>query len=156
MNNYCIHLKRRKNKPFCKLKNEEIPFSCCQECSNKEYKKAQSLKKIATKKSKMHNKSKKLTKLERNRYSVFSDNIESCYLCGSTHNLTWHEVYAGRNRQNSMKFGFCLRLCLNCHSEEQENSQFNAYWYKQGQLYWEEKIGSREEFIKTFKRNYLD
>lgn len=60
MNSYCIYLKKRKNKPFCKFINKEIPFSCCQECDNKEYKKlfsdikqnAQSLEKIAIKKNK--------------------------------------------------------------------------------------------------------
>jgi uncharacterized phage-associated protein len=68
----------------------------------------------------------------------------------------WHEIYSGKNRQNSMKNGLCLRLCLNCHSKEQEDSQFNDYWRKQGQLYWEENTGSREEFIKVFRRNYLE
>ena len=29
MNNYCIHLKKRKNKPFCKLLNKEITLSEC-------------------------------------------------------------------------------------------------------------------------------
>ena len=38
MNNYCIHLKKRKNKPYCNLLNKEIPFSLCRECDNKEYK----------------------------------------------------------------------------------------------------------------------
>lgn len=163
MNSYCIYLKNKKNKPFCKFINKEIPFSCCQECDNKEYKKlfsdikqnAQSLEKISIKKTKMHNKSKKLTKLEKNRYSIFSNDIERCYLCGSTYKLTWHEIFAGRNRQNSMKYGLCLRLCINCHSREQENSQFNDYWHRQGQLYWEKNIGSREEFINVFKKNYL-
>jgi hypothetical protein len=88
--------------------------------------------------------------------SVFSNDTERCYLCGSTYKLTWHEIYSGKNRQNSMKNGLCLRLCLNCHSKEQEDSQFNDYWRKQGQLYWEENTGSREEFIKVFRRNYLE
>lgn len=207
MNNYCTNLKKRKNKPYCKLLNKEIKLSTCRECDNKEYKKisadlcrktqcsaeikrkkstsdkkstatsglqsglqsgqqksnnnqirknAQSLKKKQQKPVKMQRKSNKLTNLERNRYSVFSDNIERCYLCGNTYKLTWHEIYAGRNRQNSMKNGLCLRLCLNCHSKEQENSQFNDYWHKQGQLYWEEFIGTREEFIRVFRRNYLE
>lgn len=173
MNNYCINLKKRKNKPYCKLLNKEITFSLCRECDNKEYKKstsnkksptisgqmrknAQSLTKEQQKKIKMHKKTKKLTKLEKNRYSVFSYDTERCYLCGSTYKLTWHEIYAGKNRQNSMRYGLCLRLCLNCHSKEQEDSQFNDYWHKQGQLYWEKNIGSREEFIKVFRRNYLE
>ena len=174
---YCKYLKKRKNKPYCKLLKKEITFSLCKECDNKEYKKstsikkspvasglsnnsqtrknAQSLGKSTLKKTKMHNKSNKLTKLERNRYSVFSNDTKKCYLCGSKYKLTWHEIYSGRNRQNSMKYGLCLRMCLNCHSREQESSQFNNYWHKQGQLYWEEFIGSREDFIKVFRRNYL-
>lgn len=165
MNNYCIHLKKRKNKPYCKLLDREITFSLCRECDNKEYKKIsadlcrkmQCSADIKQQKSvKMQNKSNKLASLERNRYSVFSNDTERCYLCGSTYKLTWHEIYAGKNRQNSMKYGLCLRLCLNCHSKEQENDQFNNYWHKQGQLYWEKNIGSREEFIKVFRRNYLE
>ena len=184
MNNYCINLKKRKNKPYCELTNKEITFSLCRECDNKEYKKStsskkspatsglqsglqksnnnqmrkysQTLAKKQQKPAKMQNKSNKLASLERNRYSVFSNDTKRCYLCGSTYKLTWHEIYSGKNRQNSMKNGLCLRLCLNCHSKEQEDSQFNDYWHKQGQLYWEENIGSREEFIKVFRRNYLE
>ena len=39
MNNYCINLKKKKNKPYCKFLNKEITFSLCRECDNKEYKK---------------------------------------------------------------------------------------------------------------------
>lgn len=171
MNNYCINLKKKKNKPYCKLMNKEITFSLCRECDNKEYKKstsdkkspvtsgqmrknAQSLTKEQQKKIKMHNKSKKLTKLEKNRKSVFTDDLEHCYLCGKKKN-DLHEVYGGRNRINSIKYNFILPLCRECHSNNQNNAIFNDYWHKQGQLYWEENIGSREEFIKVFRRNYL-
>ena len=123
--------------------------------NNQMRKYSQTLAKKQQKPAKMQNKSNKLASLERNRYSVFSNDTERCYLCGSTYKLTWHEIYAGKNRQNSMRYGLCLRLCLNCHSKEQEDSQFNDYWHKQGQLYWEENIGSRKEFIKAFRRNYI-
>lgn len=123
--------------------------------NNQMRKYSQTLAKKQQKPEKMQNKSNKLASLERNRYSVFSNDTERCYLCGSTYKLTWHEIYSGKNRQNSMKNGLCLRLCLNCHSKEQEDSQFNDYWHKQGQLYWEKNIGSREEFIKVFRRNYI-
>lgn len=170
--NYCKHLKKRKNKPYCKLLKKEIQLSTCRECDDKEYKKstsdkkspttsgqmrknAQSLTKEQQKKIKMHNKSKKLTKLERNRKSVFTDNLDICYLCGKKKN-DLHEVYAGRNRINSIKYGFVLPICRKCHSLNQNNPFFNDYWHKQGQLYWEEFISSREEFIKVFRRNYLE
>ena len=40
MNNNCINLKKRNNKPYCKLINKEIQLSTCRECNNKEYKKS--------------------------------------------------------------------------------------------------------------------
>mgnify|MGYP004562899143 FL=1 len=171
--NCCINLRNKKGKPFCKLRKEEITFSCCQGCDKKEYrakkqknsfhtinnnkieKEINSIKKSINKTNKIKNKSNKLSKLEKSRFSVFSNNTKKCYLCGSSYNLTWHEIYAGRNRQNSMKYGLCLRLCLNCHEERQEDINFNEFWHKKGQSLWESEIGSREEFIKVFRRNYL-
>ena len=170
--NYCINIKKRKNKPYCKLLKKEITFSLCKECDDKEYKKstfdkkspatsgrmrknAQSLTKEQQKKIKMHNKSKKLTKLEKNRKSVFTEDLDYCYLCGKEKN-DLHEVFSGRNRINSIKYNFVLPLCRECHSNNQNNAIFNDYWHRQGQLYWEEFIGSREEFIKVFRRNYLN
>ncbi len=176
--NYCKYLRKRKSKPYCYIIRKEISFSTCQECNNKEYKKstsdkknpatsgqqksnnsqmrknAQSLGKKQQKPAKMHNKSKKMTKLEKNRKSVFTDNLDICYLCGKKKN-DLHEVFGGRNRINSIKYNFILPLCRECHSSNQNNAIFNDYWHRQGQLYWEENIGSREEFIKVFRRNYL-
>lgn len=172
--NCCVYLKKRKSKPFCKLKNKEIPFSCCQECDKKEYKN-KSLQKSAelcksnnhqikkasglNKKSplmsgKMKNKSNKLAKLERNRFSVFTDD-KKCFVCKSTYQLTWNEIFRGRNRVNSMKYGFCLRMCLRCHEKHQEDVEINDYWHRKSQQYFEDNIGSREEFLAIFRRNYL-
>lgn len=177
MDNYCINLKKRKNKPYCKLLDREITLSECNsinvENKCREYKtkkednsfyklnrnqikkNAQSLKKKPVKNTKMHNKSKKLTKLEKNRKSVFTEDLEHCYLCGKKKN-DLHEIFSGRNRINSIKFNLVLPLCRKCHSLNQNNPFFNDYWHRHGQLYWEEHIGSREEFIKVFRRNYLE
>lgn len=161
--NYCIYLKKRKNKPYCNFNKKEIMFSLCRECNKKEYKSnknqiiksAKALQNSAKTLQKIKKKSNKLAKLERNRFSVFTNNKDKCMFCPSAHKLTWHEIFAGRNRQNSMKFGLCLRMCLNCHKEKQENANFNDFWHKQAQLYFEQNIGTREEFIKIFRRNYL-
>lgn len=75
--------------------------------------------------------------------------------CGSRFQLSIHEIYPGRNRQNSMKYGFVLPLCVDCHSNLQEDLNFNDKWKKRGQEYFEEHYGSREDFIKIFRRNYL-
>ena len=149
--NYCIYIRKRKNKPYCKLKKEEILLIECNNCFYKEYK-----NNYPHKSGKMKNKSNKLAKLERKRFSVFTDDMNKCMFCSATTNLTWHEIFRGKNRSNSMKYGFCLRMCLSCHENNQEDSQFNNFWHKKTQLYFEEFLGSREEFIKVFKRNYLD
>lgn len=78
----------------------------------------------------MHNKSKKMTKLERNRTSVFTNELEHCYLCGKKKN-DLHEVYGGHRRLNSIKYNFVLPLCRECHSLNQNNPFFNDYWHRQ-------------------------
>ena len=116
---------------------------------------AYSLQNSAKALHKMKNKSNRLAKLERKRFSVFTTN-DRCMVCKSTYQLTWNEIYRGRNRSNSMKYGFCLRMCLNCHKEYQEDAVFNEHWHKTAQRYFEEHYGTREEFISIFRRNYLE
>lgn len=102
----------------------------------------------------MKNKSNKLVKLERERFSLFCDDNSKCMFCGSSYFLTWHEIFAGRNRQNSIRYGLCLRMCLNCHNLNQENKLFNNYWHKKGQEKFEE-VYPNLVFVKIFGKNYL-
>lgn len=163
MNNYCIHLKKRKGQPYCHLLNKEINFpnfSDCRNCDKKKYKTKNERNsfyktKPAKKQQIINKRSKKLAKAERNRYSVFTSS-DKCFVCDSKYQLTWNEIFRGRNRINSMKYGFCLRMCLNCHRKLQEDIDFNDFWHKQAQLYYEENYGSRNEFIGIFRKNYLD
>lgn len=103
----------------------------------------------------MRTKSKKLSKLEKERFSVFYDDLSLCMNCGSTYRMTKHEVFEGRNRINSMKYGFVLPLCMKCHQELQEDITFNDKWKKKSQMYFEEHIGTRDDFLSIFRRNYL-
>ena len=102
----------------------------------------------------MKRKSSKLSKLERSRFSVFYE-LGVCMYCGSMREITKHEIYEGRNRQNSMIYGFVLPLCLSCHQKLQDDPGFNIKWKKKAQKYFEEHCGTREEFIEIFRRNYL-
>lgn len=103
----------------------------------------------------MRTKSKKLSKLEKERFSVFYDDLSVCMNCGSTYRMTKHEIFEGRNRINSMKYGFVLPLCMRCHQELQEDISFNDKWKKKSQMYFEEHIGTRDDFLSIFRRNYL-
>ena len=102
----------------------------------------------------MRTKSNKLSKLEKERFSVFYE-LNACCYCGSINQLTKHEIFEGRNRQNSMKYGFVLPLCLKCHRKLQEDADFIDKWKKKAQEYFENNIGTREDFLKIFRRNYL-
>ena len=54
-----------------------------------------------------------------------------------------------------MTYGFVLPLCLTCHRNLQENKEFNDKWQKKAQTYFEEYIGTRQDFLDIFRRNYL-
>lgn len=103
----------------------------------------------------MKNKSNKLKRLEKNRHSVFFDSLTMCCNCGSMNNITKHEILPGRNRRNSMIYGFVIPLCLDCHRRLQDNMEFDNKWKKKAQEYFEAYIGTREDFIEIFRRNYL-
>ena len=102
----------------------------------------------------MHNKSAKLAKLERNRYSVFTDDLEHCITCKRKKEHL-HEIFFGINRQKSMQYNFVIPLCYKCHAEMHRNYDWQDYWHVKGQEYWEKNIGTREEFIKVFGRSYI-
>ena len=102
----------------------------------------------------MKKKSSKIIKLERNRFSVFYEDLKTCCYCGSTYQITKHEIFEGRNRLNSMECGYVLPLCLKCHRQLQDDKEFNDKWKKKAQKHFEENVGTREEFIKIFRRNY--
>lgn len=154
--NLTIKSKKGKKFPYCKLKKEQITFGDCRHCSNKEYK----IQKCTTKPKKCAKiirtkRNPKIVKLERNRKSVFTEDLTKCILCGKPKEEL-HEIFAGRNRLNSMKYNFILPLCHNCHYINQNNSQFNEFWHNKAQLYYEQHLGSRNEFINIFGMNYFN
>lgn len=104
----------------------------------------------------MKKKSWKLAKLERNRYSVFYESFAMCCGCGSMYQPTKHEIFEGRNRKNSMKYGFVIPLCLACHQRLQDDLDFNKKWKVKAQDYFEKNYGTRDDFIKIFRMNYKD
>ena len=148
----CKNLKQKLDRTlFCKRKNKIIKISECNNCNYKEYKDMTTCHTSI----KSRQKSKKLAKLERNRFSILTASNKCC-MCPSTADLTWHEVFRGRNRANSMKYGLCLRICLNCHEKYQEDKEFNNHWHELNQKkFMEYYHKSIVEFIDIFGRNYL-
>ena len=161
------------HKYICKHYNKEIKLSQCKNCPYKKYKNTQynvknckKLQKTAklqsnvdtlqknSRKSTLKRKTYKLAKMERERFSLFTDDDSKCMLCGSKYQLTWNEIFRGKNRKLSMKYGLVQRLCLSCHMKHQDDPVFNEIWHKKGQIAFN-KHYPKLDFVKIFGRNYL-
>ena len=170
----CIYLKQKLNRTLeCKKQKKIINIRECNNCKYKEYKCTEFSKNSANvtlKSSTLHNKSakltnchvskkirqksSKLTRLERNRYSVFTDDLDHCFTCKRKKEHL-HEIFFGSNRKKSMQYGFVIPLCHECHAEMHRNKYWQKYWHIKGQEYWEKNIGPREEFIEVFGKSYI-
>lgn len=107
----------------------------------------------------MKYKTSKLRKLEANRYSIMTNNLDKCYLCFGVDNcdcnIDIHEIYGGANRQISMQNGFCIPLCRYHHSLITRDNASSLILKKQCQKKFEE-THTREEFMCLVGKNYLE
>lgn len=71
-------------------------------------------------------KSNKLAKKERNRFSILQQKKE-CFLCGSRKELDKHEAFGGSNRQKSMEWGLVYYLCRKCHGKADLDKSTRKY-----------------------------
>ena len=95
------------------------------------------------------------------RYSIITDNLNQCIICGRT-NINLHEVFGGRNRQNSKDYGLVIPLCQELHHNQYKclgihfDEELRDYWHKKGQqIAMEYYNWSKEDFRKVFYINYL-
>lgn len=99
-------------------------------------------------------KSDKQKQLEKNRYSIFTNDFTKCYYCHrklkDDEKFDLHEVYGGSNRTRSIKNGLVVPLCRICHSSEEIIKYLRIKLQKEY-----EKTHSREEFIKIIGKSYI-
>lgn len=139
------NLKCRKqgfNKLICKRTKKQVTFDNCKNCNLKEYKNYKPLKQRTIKQA----------KLEKTRFSLFTDDLSKCYFCNNPKDDI-HEIFSGRNRTNSMRFGLCLPICRSCHIKYQNDPVFNEIWHIRGQSKFEEAYPDLD-FLDIFKKNY--
>lgn len=153
---HCKHLKIRSKKGnkycYCALLKKNVDNYCS--CEHKEYKQ---YNKLSTKNVYKFNKNKKIINLENNRFSIFTKDLEHCIVCDNKKD-NLHEIIYGKNRLNSMKYGFVIPLCLNHHTGDRGihfNNELNMYYRKKCQEYFENNIGDRLDFIRIFGKSYL-
>lgn len=141
--NFRIRTKKYERYFFCKKHNKQITLAKCKNCPEFDLKRNKPIK----------NKTNKLKKLEADRYSLLTDEIRYCYLCGKK-KIDTHELIGGCNRQKSMKWGLTIPICRECHNKFKTDIAFRRKLEKLGQEVFEEKY-SHELFMAEFKRNYL-
>lgn len=154
MNN-CKHLKIKLNRQLeCRKTNKLISFKDCKNCPYKEYKQSSSssLQNSAKTPQKMKKRSNKLAKLERNRTSLFTEDLDHCIICGKKKEHL-HEVFSGRNRINSIKYKMVLPLCAKHHEEMHSNINLADFYKKKGQVIFE-KTYPDLKFEDIFRKNY--
>ncbi len=144
---YCKYLKQKLNKKlYCnKLKNIKIL-----ECSNYKYKEYL----IKSNLTKLKNKTSKLIKLERNRYSILTNDLEHCFICGKPKN-DLHEIFFGRNRLNSIKYELILSLCRLDHEIIHNDLKVREKYFILAQKKFNE-VYPDLDFVEIFGKNYLD
>ena len=101
----------------------------------------------------MKQKSSKIAKLERNRFSIITDDMEHCILCGNKKDHI-HELFFGRNRTNSMKYGTVVPLCSSCHARMHNDIKLQEIYHKIGQDCFNQHYPNLD-FMEIFKINYL-
>ncbi len=149
----CKYIKQKINKEiWCKYHNKKISKELCSRCSiENRYNKESSV--LEQKSSVKSGKNKTISKLERYRFSILTNDLTKCIICGKKKEHL-HEVYSGRNRSNSMKYGCVLPLCSNCHLEIHNNSVLSNHYKVLAQQAFI-KVYPYLDFVEIFKRNYL-
>lgn len=94
-------------------------------------------------------KSSKLAKLEKNRFSIITNNLEKCYFCELPRE-DLHEVFCGRNRQRSIKWGLVIPICRIHHRKITDDEKFNEVMEDIARNIFIKKYG-KEKFLEEFK-----
>lgn len=96
--------------------------------------------------------SNKIKKLERNRFSIVTNDLTKCIICHKPKD-NLHEVYFGKNRQASMKYGCVIPVCYEHHIMIHNNHSLDLIWKIKTQSIFEEKYPDLD-FMKIFGKNY--
>ena len=98
----------------------------------------------------------KITRLERMRFSILTKDLSRCYLCGKPKEHL-HEIYFGKNRVNSMKWGCVAPLCYECHQGKNGVHHNKEVDIRLKQLCQKMFIQEYPEndFLEIFHRNYI-
>lgn len=138
--NLRIRTKKGKKYLYCKLYKKNLENGDCYGCDDRKYKKYKKLKKQSSSQRKK----------ETERFSIFTDDMNTCIECGNQ-KKDKHECIGGCNRSNSIKYGLVVPFCRECHN----NPKIKRKWIFIAQNKFVELFGY-ENFIKIFKKDFIN
>lgn len=93
--------------------------------------------------------------------SVFTDDLEHCFFTGSPY-CHRHHIFGGSNRKRSEIYGFIIPLEATLHEftpnsvHGNPNHGLDLALKQLAQQYYENHIGSREQFIAEFGQSWAE
>lgn len=108
---------------------------------------------LINKRSPIKKRSNRLAKAEKERFSIITQDLDNCIICGKKrHHL--HEIFFGTGkRQLSMKYGLVIPLCYKCHDIIHKEAVLQDIWHIKGQEAFEKEYPDLD-FLKIFGKNY--
>lgn len=95
-------------------------------------------------------------------HSIFTDDLDTCYITGQTDGIERHHCFESRMnfKGKSEKYGFIVPLHRSVHPNgawRTENTKDLDHWLKRKcQEWYLENIGTREQWYEEFGRFYDD
>ena len=86
--------------------------------------------------------------------NLFNAEDGRCWLCGAVTDTARHELFRGKNRQNSKREGLWMPLCPRCHRLAHTH-EYEEELHRIGQTIFMSTGRTREDFMEIFGRNYL-
>lgn len=79
---------------------------------------------------------------------------DTCYLCGAWATDTHHCLH-GSYRKQADADGLTVHLCRHCHTLLHDHGVADKFLQQIAQLSWEQKYGTRDEFMKRYGRSFI-
>jgi hypothetical protein len=85
--------------------------------------------------------------------------MEHCYICGRPRQAIHHCLHGTANRKHADRLKLVIPICFECHQGANgihNNRKLDLRVIRCAQRKFEEKLGTREDFIRIFGKNYLE
>lgn len=106
-------------------------------------------------KTRIKQKSNKLAKKEKDRFSILQKDECRCFLCKKVfEKLDRHEAFGGSNRQKSIEWGLIYHLCRECHQKADIDKDIRQYLHDFARKKFIE-LFDENKFLKEFGKKYI-